>query len=72
MFESDASADVEALIKTDAEFRQLYRHHQRLNSKVMNAELGVLPIDDVRLTKLKKEKLAAKDQLTRMLARTRH
>ena len=72
MFEGQSPADVEALIKTDSEFRQLYREHQKLNSKVMDAELGVLPIDDVTLAKMKKQKLLAKDRLTRLFARTRH
>ena len=72
MFEGQSAADVEALIKADPEFRQLYRHHQRLNSQVMDAELGVLPIDDFTLAKMKKEKLLAKDRLTRLFARTRH
>ncbi|MCE2944890.1 MAG: YdcH family protein [Lysobacteraceae bacterium] len=72
MFEGQSPADVEALLKADAEFRQLYRRHQQLNSQVMDAELGVLPIDDVTLAKWKKEKLHAKDRLTRMFARTRH
>ena len=34
--------------------------------------LGVLPIDDFTLARMKKEKLLAKDRLARMLARTRH
>ena len=72
MFEGQSTADVEALIKSDPEFRQLYRHHQQLNSKVMDAELGVLPIDDVTLARMKKEQLLAKDRLTRLFARTRH
>jgi len=72
MFEGQSPADVEAFLKADAEFRQLYRRHQQLNSQVMDAELGVLPIDDVTLAKWKKEKLHAKDRLTRMFARTRH
>ena len=53
MFEGQSTADVEALIKSDPEFRQLYRHHQQLNSKVMDAELGVLPIDDVTVPRLR-------------------
>lgn len=72
MFEGQSVADVEALIKSDPEFRQLYRRHQQLNSQVMDAELGVLPIDDFTLAKMKKEKLLAKDRLTRLFARTRH
>ena len=72
MFEGQSTADVEALIKSDPEFRKLYRHHQQLNGKVMDAELGVLPIDDLTLARMKKEKLLAKDRLTRLFARTRH
>ncbi len=72
MFEGQSAADIEALIKSDPEFRQLYRRHQRLNSKVMDARLGVLPIDDLTLGRMKKEKLLAKDRLTRMFARTQH
>ena len=32
----------------------------------MDAELGVLPIDDVTLAQMKREKLAAKDRLVQM------
>lgn len=66
MFENQQHDDVEALMKADAEFRRLYRHHQELDSKVRDAELGVLPIDDVTLGSMKKEKLHAKDRLLRM------
>ena len=70
MFEGQSTADVEALIKSDPEFRQLYRHHQQLNSKVMDAELGVLPLDDMTLGQMKREKLAAKERLLRMYEST--
>jgi len=66
MFESQQRDDVEALMKADAEFRRLYRHHQELDSKVHDAEIGVLPIDDVTLAGMKKEKLQAKERLQRM------
>jgi uncharacterized protein YdcH (DUF465 family) len=42
-----------------------YRHKE-LDKQVLDAELGVLPIDDTTLTRMKREKLAAKDRLTRM------
>jgi uncharacterized protein len=66
MFESQPRADVEALLKNDAEFRQLYYRHKELDKQVMDAELGVLPVDDTTLVRMKKEKLNAKDRLTRM------
>lgn len=66
MFENQHHEDLEALMKADTEFRRLYRHHQELDSKVQDAELGVLPMDDVTLACMKKEKLQAKDRLLRM------
>ena len=69
MFEQHDRDDVESLMHRDSEFRQLYHKHKELDSKVRDAELGVLPMDDVTLHNLKKEKLWAKDKLTVMWAR---
>jgi uncharacterized protein len=69
MFETQPHADVEALLKSDTEFRQLYYRHKELDKQVMDAELGVLPLDDTTLVRMKKEKLHAKDRLTRMYER---
>lgn len=66
MFENQQPDDVEALMKADAEFRRLYQHHKRLDSKLHDADIGVLPIDDVTLAGMKKEKLLAKSRLERM------
>jgi uncharacterized protein len=68
MFENQQK-DVEVLIKSDAEFRSLYQRHRELDSKVRDAELGVLPMDDTTLHNMKKEKLRAKDKLTIMWER---
>jgi uncharacterized protein YdcH (DUF465 family) len=65
MFEQNQK-EVEALMQSNAEFRSLYQRHQELDSKVRDAELGVLPMDDVTLHNMKKEKLHAKDRLTSM------
>ena len=67
MFEQNQK-EVEALMQSNAEFRSLYQHHKELDSKVRDAELGVLPMDDVTLHNMKKEKLHAKDKLTSMWA----
>ncbi len=72
MFEGQSKEDVDSMMEADTAFRQLFYHHQKLNKKVMDAELGVLPIDDVTLTRMKREKLQAKDRLTRMLGKGRH
>ena len=69
MFEGQPQGELEALMKSDPEFRQLYHHHRELDKKVLDAELGVLPIDDATLIKMKKEKLYAKDKLTRLFDR---
>ena len=66
MFEGQPQSEIEAMMKADPEFRQLYHHHRELNKKCMDAELGVLPISDVTLGQMKREKLAAKEKLLRM------
>ena len=66
MFEGQPQAELEALFHANPEFRQLYHRHKELDKQVLDAELGVLPIDDVTLMQMKREKLAAKDRLTRL------
>ncbi len=68
MFEQHDQEAVESLMHRDVEFRQLFHKHRELDSKVRDAELGVLPMDEVTLHNLKKEKLRAKDRLTQMWA----
>lgn len=65
MFEPE-TPEFESLLKNDGDFRRLYQHHRELDSKVRDAELGVLPMDEVTLLNMKKEKLQAKDRLTVM------
>jgi uncharacterized protein YdcH (DUF465 family) len=69
MFEGQPQSDIEALVKSDPEFRILLNRHRQLDKQVLDAELGVLPIDDATLVKMKKEKLYAKDKLTRLFDR---
>ena len=66
MFEGQPQAEIDALIKADPEFKQLYQRHRELDKKVMDAELGVLPIDDNLLGQMKREKLVAKQRLLRI------
>ncbi|MCK9540252.1 YdcH family protein [Dokdonella sp.] len=65
MFEQNEK-EIERLIQENPEFRSLYQRHKELDSKVRDAELGVLPMDDVTLLNMKKEKLHAKDKLTQL------
>jgi uncharacterized protein YdcH (DUF465 family) len=67
VFEGQSKQSVDSRMQADSDFRRLYFHHQKLDKKVNDAELGVLPIDDRTLTRMKREKLLAKDRLTRML-----
>lgn len=71
MFEGQPQSDIEALMKQDPEFRRLYHRHRELDKQVLDAELGVLPIDDTTLMRMKKEKLHAKDRLTLMYTQHR-
>jgi uncharacterized protein YdcH (DUF465 family) len=66
MFEERSAGEVDSLLKSNPEFKQLYQQHQDLDRRVMNAELGISPVDDLELTRLKREKLAAKDRLVRL------
>ncbi|MGH8051079.1 MAG: YdcH family protein [Arenimonas sp.] len=72
MFEGQPQSDIEALVKSDPEFRTLLNRHRQLDKQVLDAELGVLPIDDATLVKMKKEKLYAKDKLLRLFDRRTH
>jgi uncharacterized protein len=66
MFEDQQEGAVEALMNSNTEFRRLYHRHKELDSKVHDAEIGALPVDDVRLHVMKVEKLQAKDRLQKM------
>lgn len=66
MFEERSADELDSLLKSNPEFKQLYQHHKELDRRVMNAELGVNPVDDLTLTQMKRQKLAAKDRLVRM------
>ena len=49
MFEEQPHQEIDALMRSNPEFKQLYQRHRDLDKKVMDAELGVLPIDDITL-----------------------
>ena len=66
MFEGQPQDQVDAMMKSDSEFRQLLQRHRELDKQVLDAELGVLPLDDNTLSRMKREKLYAKDRLIRM------
>lgn len=72
MFEAQTQTELEALMKENVEFRQLYYRHKELDRKVLNAELGVLAVNETTLSQMKREKLHAKDRLTSMYDALQH
>ena len=70
MFEYDQDI-VEVLLDGNERFQALYKQHNELKTKVRDAEIGVLPLDDVSLGTMKKEKLLAKDKMAAMIEQYR-
>jgi uncharacterized protein YdcH (DUF465 family) len=59
--------EMQRMLKDNDEFRRLFNHHQQLDKRVTAAELGTAPMGDMALNQLKKEKLFARDRLSRIL-----
>lgn len=72
MFEGQPQAELDAMFQANPEFRQLYERHKDLDKQVIDAELGVQPVDDLTLGQMKREKLATKDRLARIYDRLHH
>jgi uncharacterized protein YdcH (DUF465 family) len=70
MFESDEEI-VQELLSSDEEFKRLYQKHQGLKDQVHQANEGSLPLDDVSLENLKKQKLLLKDRMAAIIANRR-
>ena len=66
MFENQKD-QLESMLKSNEDFRRLYNRHQQLEKRVLAAETGTAPMGDLALNDMKREKLRAKDQLTRMM-----
>jgi uncharacterized protein YdcH (DUF465 family) len=66
MFENQKD-QLESMLKSNEDFRRLYNRHQQLEKRVLAAEHGTAPMGDLALNDMKREKLRAKDQLTRMM-----
>jgi uncharacterized protein YdcH (DUF465 family) len=66
MFENRKD-EMEIMLKSNDDFRRLYNQHQKLEKRVVAAENGTAPMEDLALNQLKREKLRTKDQLTRMM-----
>ena len=71
MFER-RQVQIDTLLGENIEFRRLYNKHQELHQQVHEAETGLHPLEDLALIQLKKEKLWAKDRLSRIMDATSH
>ena len=56
-------ATVDRLLDNDDGFRHLYNKHCALNAKVDQVTAGKLPMDQIQLELLKKEKLLVRDRM---------
>jgi uncharacterized protein YdcH (DUF465 family) len=70
MFEFDQEI-VQTLLSTDETFRRLYEKHRMLKQQVHEANIGALPMDDVSLENMKKQKLLLKDKMAQMIEKYR-
>ena len=68
MFEYEQDI-VKELLEGNERFQQLYEQHAALKTRVHDAEIGVQPLDDLALNKLKRQKLLAKDKMAHMIQR---
>lgn len=66
MFERRQQA-VESLLNSNDEFRWLFNKHHDIHKRVELAEEGDLPLDDLTLAQMKKEKLSLRDRLTEIM-----
>jgi len=66
MFEHEQRI-VDTLLNESHDFKRLYSKHHDLKSKVHEAHIGTLPLDDYSLENMKKEKLLLKDQMAGMI-----
>ena len=56
------------MIKGNPEFKTLYQRHKELDKQVLDAELGVLAIDDLTLSRMKRDKRLSTDRRTTRFA----
>jgi len=68
MFESQSQEELDSLVKSNVEFKQLYQRHKELDKKIAAADVGALPIDTTTLTQMKREKLVTKERLLELYA----
>ncbi len=64
----DKVEKMHALKEGDAHFRKLFDEYHELNRAIHRAETNVEPTDDFNEQTMRKQRMALKDQIARMLA----
>ncbi len=59
--------EIHELKQQNAHFAKIFEKHNELDQKVEDAEAGRIPMTDVELETLKKEKLHLKDEAYKMI-----
>jgi len=59
--------EIHELKQQNAHFAKIFEKHNELDKKVEDAEAGRIPITDIELETLKKEKLLLKDEAYKMI-----
>lgn len=63
----DKVEQISALKQSDAHFARLMDEYHEINRTVHRAETDVEPTDDLHLAEMRKQRLALKDEIARML-----
>lgn len=59
--------EISALKQSNAHFAKIFEKHNELDHKVADAVEGRLPLTDVEIEVMKKEKLLLKDEMLKMI-----
>ena len=59
--------EISKLKTENAHFAKIFEKHNQLDDKIKDAEAGRLPLNQIEIDKLKKEKLKLKDEAYQMI-----
>jgi uncharacterized protein YdcH (DUF465 family) len=62
MFEYDKEI-VDELLEENSSFKEMFEAHRELDNKVYDAEMGIIPMDDFTMARMKKQKLSLRDKM---------
>lgn len=64
----DATAQIHDLKRANPHFARLVEAYHAINRDVHRAETGIAPVDDFTAQKMRRERMALKDEIAQMLA----